>query len=66
MFKGLDLHYESFKTTFIQAKSKGDEFYESCLERNSIISKIMKTYRDDFELFQKRKGIKRQKRELRQ
>jgi hypothetical protein len=47
-FKGMDVDFPSFKTSYFEAKNNFGYFYKECLERNSLNTRIITTYHDDF------------------
>jgi len=51
----MELDFKTFKSAYFEAKTNTTQFEKDCLERNSINGKIISIYHDDFNIFQKRR-----------
>lgn len=47
-FKGMDVDFPAFKTSYFEAKNNYNYYFKECIERNTPILKIITTYHDDF------------------
>lgn len=57
-FKGMDVDFSFFRTSYFEAKNNYTCFLKDCIDRNSPILKLVTAYHDDFELYLKKKETK--------